>query len=387
MVPEAPITSSVFCKGNMKNHPFLNFLRGYRRRLFNGGLLCLLLTTATTRAQSRYTVSDLGTLGGKTSLATGVNNRGEVIGQADLPGNTGSFHAFIYKSGKMEDLGTFGGSYSTANGINDIGEVVGDASILNNIYFNAFLYRLGNTLDIGAPYSDSSAEAINDCQAVVGEFDVTTNFVTHTHAFLYSNGHLRDLGTLPGGTSSNAFAINNRNQVAGYSDLPNGDSHAFLYSAGIMHDLGTLGSDHSSVAYGINDHGQVVGYSYNPAGGSTSTHAFLYSDGRMQDLGTLGGSFSYAVAINNRSEVVGTSYVPDGSQFGSPHAFIYSAGRLQDLNTLILGAQGLTVNWASSINDAGQIAAYTTDGHALLLTPFHRRLWDRLASMVPKATE
>jgi probable HAF family extracellular repeat protein len=68
------------------------------------------LTTATTRAQSRYTISDLGTLGGKTSLATGVNNRGEVIGSADLPGNTGSFHAFIYKLGKMEDLGTLGGT-------------------------------------------------------------------------------------------------------------------------------------------------------------------------------------------------------------------------------------------------------------------------------------
>lgn len=103
----------------------------------------------------------------------------------------------------------------------------------------------------------------------------------------------------------------------------------------------------------------------------------------MHDLGTLGGSFYYANAINNRSEVVGTSYVPDGSQFGTPHAYIYSAGRLQDLNALIVGGQSLTVNDASSINDAGQIAAYTTDGHALPLTPVNRWFWDRLASVVP----
>jgi probable HAF family extracellular repeat protein len=175
--------------------------------------------------------------------------------------------------------------------------------------------------------------------------------------------------------------------VVGYSYLPNGNSHAYLYSAGIIKDLGTLGNDPSSVAYGINDHGQVVGYSYNPINGVTATHAFLYSNGHMQDLGTLGGSLSYAFAINNRSEVVGTSYVPDGSTFGTPHAFIYSAGRLQDLNTLIVGGQDLTVNWASSINDSGQIAAYTTDGHALLLTPVKRQFWSRLASEVPKATE
>ena len=370
----------------MKTRPFLNSFRVYTRNLLNGGLLGLLLTTTTTtRAQSRYTISDLGTLGGKTSAALGVNNRGEVIGQADLPGNTGSFHAFIYKFGKMEDLGTLGGLYSSANGLNDFGEVVGDASIPNDNYFHAFFHRFGRTLDLGAPNSNSSAEGINDFQVVVGSFDITTNFITNTHAFLYSNGHLRDLGTFAGGAASNAFAINNRNQVVGFSDLPSGDSHAFLYSAGTMKDLGTLGSDPSSVAYGINDHGQVVGYSYNPLDSLPSAHAFLYSNGRMQDLGSLGGRLSYAYAINNRSEVVGTSYVADGSQFGSPHAFIYSAGSLQDLNTLIVGAQGRTVNWASSINDAGQIAAYTTDGHALLLTPIHRRFWGRFAWLAPKA--
>jgi probable HAF family extracellular repeat protein len=45
----------------------------------------------------------------KTSVANGFNKRGEVVVQADLPGNAGSFHVFIHKYGKMEDLGTLGG--------------------------------------------------------------------------------------------------------------------------------------------------------------------------------------------------------------------------------------------------------------------------------------
>src|SRR5689334_7332966 len=90
-----------------------------------------------------------------------------------------------------------------------------------------------------------------------------------------------DLGTL-GGSGSTATAINASGQVVGYSDGPAGSAgHAFLYSSGQMKDLGTLGGE--SYAYGINSTGQVTGEyasGWDPFYGTLHT-AFRYSNGTM----------------------------------------------------------------------------------------------------------
>ena len=85
-----------------------------------------------------------------------------------------------------------------------------------------------------------------------------------------------DLGTL-GGPGSFACGINDSGQVAGYSFTSSGYiSHAFLYSNGTMADLGTLGGSASGwtleYANAINDSGQIVGDGTNASG---NTDAFL----------------------------------------------------------------------------------------------------------------
>src|SRR5690242_8555759 len=55
-----------------------------------------------------------------------------------------------------------------------------------------------------------------------------------------------DLGTLPGGASSNAYDINDRGQVVGSSQVAAGQNHAVLWTPMTpLKDLGTLpgGSD------------------------------------------------------------------------------------------------------------------------------------------------
>jgi uncharacterized membrane protein len=88
-------------------------------------------------------VKDLGTLGGASSVANAVNNRGEVVGAASngiadehsmlssdffifgpFPANTQS-RAFVWVDGLLFDLGTLGGPDSMAIFNNDKGEVVG----------------------------------------------------------------------------------------------------------------------------------------------------------------------------------------------------------------------------------------------------------------------
>src|SRR5260370_37084392 len=71
---------------------------------------------------------------------------------------------------------------------------------------------------------------------------------------------IKDLGTL-GGNRSFAFGINNRGQIVGESITASGSGHAFLFENGAMVDLGTLPGGSFSKASGINDRGQVVGSS------------------------------------------------------------------------------------------------------------------------------
>ena len=98
------------------------------------------------------------------------------------------------------------------------------------------------------------------------------------YAFLYSNGTMTDLGTLPGGGTSLPGAINAGGQVAGCAVTGSGPSR-FPYSNGTMQDLGTLPGFDGSDAMGINASGEVVGWNYVEA--TNVGHAFLYSKGAM----------------------------------------------------------------------------------------------------------
>ena len=82
-----------------------------------------------------------------------------------------------------------------------------------------------------------------------------------------------DLGTL-GGANSKAFGINPRGDIVGQSETANGETHAFLYRDGTMTDLGTLPGGFESVAYGINPRGDVVGESGTRSGDG---HAILWT--------------------------------------------------------------------------------------------------------------
>ena len=95
---------------------------------------------------------DLGTLGGTSSGATGINNRGDIVGFSRIA--TGERHAFLFRGGVMIGLGTLGGAFSFGRAINDRGDVVGDAdtTVIGNDgfpIFQAFLYDRGGIHDLG----------------------------------------------------------------------------------------------------------------------------------------------------------------------------------------------------------------------------------------------
>ncbi len=74
-----------------------------------------------------HTMTDLGTLGGTTSAATGINDAGVIVGGSDTTG--GDTHTFSCDPGShtMTDLDTLGGNNSIRDGINTDGTIVGEA--------------------------------------------------------------------------------------------------------------------------------------------------------------------------------------------------------------------------------------------------------------------
>src|SRR5947209_19266758 len=94
---------------------------------------------------------------------------------------------------------------------------------------------------------------------------------------------IMDLGTL-GGPSSRATAVNNEGQVVGFSGVPDSfAAHAFLYSSGHMQDLGTIAGGAASAAYAINNSGEVVGQTdVSSIPGYTAAFSFTPQQGITQ---------------------------------------------------------------------------------------------------------
>jgi probable HAF family extracellular repeat protein len=247
---------------------------------------------------------------------------------------------------KIIHIPTPDGCNSTALGLNDHADVVGFC--YQNNQSNAFLFSYfdGTIKDLGSLGGQATAAtAINNANQIVGYSADGNNSVL---AFLYTqNQGIASLGALAGGSNSEAFAINASGQIVGDSQA-DGDNHRpALFGADGVRDLGisVKNSDTLKTAYGINAGGQIVGR-YDLDDGST--HAFLLASDRLTDLGTLGGAGSEALGINQNGVIVGDSETSNGST----HGFVFGGNSIQDLGTL----NGFEkASYARALNDSGQI--------------------------------
>ena len=297
---------------------------------------------------------DLGTLGGPNSnvIFPNRNDRGEIVGisqtkrpdplgeawscSAFFPPPTATSYTclgFIWKWGAMSALPTLGGNNGFAAAVNDLGQVVGWAETSLHdptcvrpqvLQFEAVVWGPETGQIQRLPSfdhdPDTAATAINNKGQVVGisgTCDVAVGAFSAKHAVLWENGRVINLGSLGGEGWNTPVAINNRGDIAGFSDLPGDVSggvltpnfHAFLWTKERgMQDLGTLPGDSISEATGINDHGQIVGVSF------PSSHAFIWQKGVMVDLNTLvssgsGLSLISTGDINDKGEITGQACV------------------------------------------------------------------------------
>jgi probable HAF family extracellular repeat protein len=347
---------------------------------------CLAQKTST--KLPRYTVIDLGTLGGTYSEVDGISDSGWALGDASLSGDIYE-NAFLWRNGVMTNLGTLGGPDSWSGERTNIwGDGVGAAETttpdpLNENWCGAddtclpFLWRSDLQKMIALPLlggNNGFAWAVNDFRQVVGEAETSATDPTcppdlQTRPVLWQNGKVNALPVFSGDPDGTSEGINDWGQAVGYSGNCSYSLHAMLWENGKAIYLGSLGGTIRDNATDINNMGQVVGYSGLP--GNTLWHAFLWQKGVMTDLGTLSGNLnSEANGINIEGQVVGWS---TDASFANPRAFLWQNGVMTDLNTLIPANSPLYLTEAVSINDEGQIVGTGTtstgETHAFLATP------------------
>lgn len=302
-----------------------------------------------------------------------IDERGDIVGKAT--GGPSIWRATLWEKGTPIDLGTLKyGFESAAHALNRRGQVVG-VSITGCFFFptqpypfectHAFLWDQGTMVDLGGLGGPSTffseAWGINDRGQIVGAS--TADGGPGTHAVLWDKGSITDLGTLPGDSLSSAMAINNRGQIVGYS----GDgvtSRAFLWEDGTMIEL--PGQSDRTFAYDINKRGQIVGTSDGPV---------LWEDGVLTALERPAGTFDGgALGINDRGQIVG--YLRSSESNTLHVAVLWSDGEVVTLptppNTFVPND-----TFATDINNRGDIIGQApfssvAEIFGLLWTPQHR---------------
>jgi probable HAF family extracellular repeat protein len=322
-------------------------------------------------SDEEYTIIDIGTLGGSWSYATGFNDECYIVGISSIYNS--AQHAFVWICDTIYDMGTPEGFLvSGAVNVNNLGQVVGYA---NGEYQSqyAYLWEEGNWSYLGTlPDLDwSTPSDINDEGQITGN-----SFILGPgggrRGWIYEDEVMTDIGDL-GGARSSVNAINEIGQVVGSSYNETNVTHAFLWDDGNMTDLGVLPDEERSAAYDINENGQICGsssHTLNQYPFPTYQTACFWDGEEITEIGKLPGYTrnSAAGGINSQGQVVGWS----SDTGNNPHAFIWEDGELTDLNSLLPEGSGWELKSAADISDDGKIIGYgkyNGETHGFLLIP------------------
>mgnify|MGYP001567982579 CR=1 FL=1 len=349
-----------------------------------------------TEEQPSYTLTDLGTLPGTaSSVATGLNDRGDVVGYCAPAVEDFNQTGFVLLKGVLTSTGKLPkGQYSVASAINTAGVVVGDGDTGNirpqswasssKGLVNFFSNNGGNTHAIG----------INDSGAICGFYTKSLSGWASSWKAAIWTPDPKDarkyrsvvLPILVGpdptskGTTAIPSAFNQAGQASGYAANEAIGQHACFWNNDATHsivDIGVFGGDWSSVAFGMNDLGQVAGSSYPPFGSRPVIWDNDVAHTAVELPPLPGDNYGAAIAINNQGHVLGSSYYGTPGIWDDvtiPRLVVWRDGEVFELQASLDAASGSgwTITETRAINNLGQIVgAAVRNGlpRAVLLTP------------------
>ena len=332
----------------------------------------IILFIALSVSAATYTLQDLGLRPGyEASHATDLNNLGQVVGWQETSNDVS--RAFVWHKGKLELLGQDDWVESVASSINNKGEIVGAFrrdGARHSFLFRDDYYRTLGQIDrfprLGNPGRFVAGGVINDRSRVAARLTIPDG---NQRTALWSEGKAAFFGLLDDGRICHGLAMNNHDHIAGQVFDTNQHSRPFIWRDGKFIDLGSLGGTRAS-ATEINDKGTVIGWALPKDATLRGANAFVWHEKEgIRNLGTLGGKTSRAYGLNNNGQIVGYS-----QNAGKAYvACLWKEGRVYDLNTLT-EHRGWRLISAGAVNDHGQIIATAVPPggavqRAVLLTP------------------
>lgn len=180
-----------------------------------------------------------------------------------------------------------------------------------------------------------AATAISDRGHVVGISGICDQSVgrhSAIHAVMWHDGTVTDLKNVGGDTWNTPTAITRRGDiVVGFGNSPGADPDNLKFRAWLwterddivcprvpgtnICDLGTLDEGWTAQAWGVNERGQVVGFSCPPVG---DCKAFIWENGKMKDLNKLAPGYphhlEHAMDINNLGQITGRAITSSGRE-------------------------------------------------------------------------
>lgn len=315
-------------------------------------LVALAFLLMSNKTEVRYTITDLGTLGGISSSAREISECGRVAGMWESRPGRGC--AFIWDATRgMTDLGP----ERNPNCCHGFGRETSSVLLKSASRYSWDRTRkeVWDRAKDSAPTVVRNGRVINISGSglVLGEFEDLEG--GDEHSFLWSESEGMRVLFISGeeSTRTTCNAVNDLGQVVGETHRGGASARPFFWDNG---ELTFLSHPAKGKTYltDLNDLGQVVGYS--------ETRAYLRIERIRQLPGPVRDCVEFCFAI--LSLLTGP--------FGAYQPHVWEDGVRFSLNDLIAADSGWTLVSATAINNRGQIVGSGIIGretHGLLLTP------------------